>query len=143
MTPIVELVAEPKAEMRQTILDGMRDFNRTVLAPGLVVHDLAVALKEPETGAITGGLWGRTAWGWLAIEMIFVPDRWRKQGLATQLLALAEEEAVRRGCHAAWLDTLNPDALRLYESLGYRRFGELNDYPKGGSRFFLQKPLSP
>ena len=142
MTPLVELVPEPTGDIRQVILDGLRDFNRTVLAPGLVVDDLAVALKEPATGTVMGGLWGRTGWGWLAVELIYVPEEWRGKGLATRLLALAEAEAMRRGCHAAWIDTLNPDALRLYESVGYQRFGELKDYPKGGSRVFLQKSLT-
>ena len=43
----------------------------------------------------------------------------------------------------AWIDTLNPEALRLYQRLGYEIFGELKDYPVGGSRFFLQKKLKP
>ncbi len=72
-----------------------------------------------------------------------MPDALRGLGLATQLIAMAEEEARRRGCHAAWLDTLNPMALPLYQRLGYEVFGELKDYPVGNNRFFLQKKLSP
>jgi hypothetical protein len=49
----------------------------------------------------------------------------------------------RRDCHSAWIDTLNPKALELYQRLGYEVFGELKDYPVGGSRFFLQKKLGP
>ncbi len=62
-------------------------------------------------------------------------------GLATKLVAVAEEEATRRGCHSAWIDTLNPKACDLYRRLGYEIFGELKDYPVGGSRVFLQKTL--
>jgi ribosomal protein S18 acetylase RimI-like enzyme len=54
---------------------------------------------------------------------------------------MAEEEAVSRGCHSAWVDTLNPAALSLYERLGYERFGELKNFPSGGSRTFLRKGL--
>ena len=70
-----------------------------------------------------------------------MPETFRGMGLATRLVAMAEEEAKRRGCHSAWLDTLNPKALTLYQRLGYAIFGELKDYPAGSSRFFLQKKL--
>jgi ribosomal protein S18 acetylase RimI-like enzyme len=36
---------------------------------------------------------------------------------------------------------MNPQALALYRRLGYTVFGELEDYPPGFSRFFLQKKL--
>jgi len=136
----IEVVAAPDPGIRSIILDGLRDFNRTVLAPGLQIEDLAVAIRH-EAGAVIGGLWGRTGWEWLTIELIFVPESLRGQGIASRLIGLAEEEALRRGCHSAWLDTLNPGALTLYERLGYVRFGELKDFPVGGSRYFLQKRL--
>ena len=141
MAPEVELVAEPGGAVRQVILDGLRDFNRTVLAPGLEIQDLAVAIRDGRDREVAGGLWGRTGWGWLTVEYIFVPETLRGQGLATRLIGMAEDEAAERGCHSVWLDTLNSKALPLYERLGYERFGELKDFPKGGSRFFLQKKL--
>ena len=141
MTPdcSIELV-EPSDALYTTILTGLRDFNHKAFPAFPPGEDLAIALREPK-GAPAGGLWGRTAGGWLAIELIFVPAALRGQGIATRLVGLAETEARRRGCHSAWLDTLNGRALTLYERLGYVRFGELKDYPRGGSRFFLEKRL--
>lgn len=141
MTYSLDLVAGPGPEIRTVILEGLRDFNRMVLAPGLQVEDLAVAVRDDSDGAVIGGLWGRTGWEWLTIELIFVPESLRGQGIASRVIAMAEDEALRRGCHSAWLDTLNPDALSLYEGLGYVRFGELKDFPIGSSRYFLQKRL--
>jgi GNAT superfamily N-acetyltransferase len=135
------LVATPDPGIRAIILDGLRDFNRTVLSPGLQIDDLAVVIRDAADDSVVGGLWGRTGWEWLAVELIFVPESLRGRGIASRLIALAEEEALRRGCHSAWLDTLNPDALSLYERLGYLRFGELKNFPVGGSRYFLQKSL--
>ena len=143
MSCTIELVAEPTPAIRDAILDGLRDYNRSVLYPGLRIDDLAVVIRDPPTGAIVGGLWGRTGWGWLTIEYIFVPESLRGAGVATRLIASAEDEARARGCHAAWLDTLNPKALGLYERLGYVRFGELPDFPVGHTRTFLQKRLAP
>jgi len=142
VTYSLDLVASPDPGIRTIIQEGLRDFNRTVLAPGLQIEDLAVAVRDDSSGAVIGGLWGRTGWEWLTIELIFVPESLRGQGIASRVVAMAEDEALRRGCHSAWLDTLNPDALSLYERLGYVRFGELNDFPVGSSRYFLQKKLT-
>ena len=138
----LELLAKPHKIVRQIILNGLTDFNRTALMPDLQVEDLAIVIRSAESKEILGGLWGRTGWEWLVIEYVFVPEALRGRGLATRLIEMAEDEAAGRGCHSAWLDTLNREALKLYERLGYERFGELKDYPKGGSRFFLQKRLT-
>lgn len=66
---------------------------------------LAVLLSDGDTDAIIGGLWGRTLWGCLHIDIIFVPEALRGTGIGTQVMRLAEEEAISRGCHCSWLDT--------------------------------------
>jgi GNAT superfamily N-acetyltransferase len=138
--PRLELTAEPSPALRETVQAGIRQFNGRLFQAAPAGEDLSVAVID-EDGRPVGGVLGRTAGGWLAIDLIFVPEAMRGAGLATRLIAMAEDEARRRGCHAAWLDTLNPDALRLYRKLGYTTFGELADYPVGFTRHFLQKKL--
>jgi len=53
----------------------------------------------------------------------------------------AEAEAIARGCRGAWLDTFAFQARPFYEQLGYTCFGELNDYPTGFARYFMNKAL--
>jgi GNAT superfamily N-acetyltransferase len=134
-------LTDPSEALYTKILTGLRDFNHTAFAAFPPGQDLAIAVLGMD-GEPVGGLWGRTAGGWLAVELIFIPADLRGRGLATRLIGLAEAEARHRGCHSAWIDTLNPRALTLYERLGYVRFGELKDYPLGGSRHFLEKRLS-
>lgn len=137
----LELLPKPHSIIRQIIRNGLTDFNRSSFMPDLQIEELAVVIRALDSKTIVGGLWAYTSWEWLTIELIFVPESLRGQGIARHMVSLAEEEALQRGCHSAWLDTLNPEALSLYERLGYQRFGELKDFPKGGSRFFLQKKL--
>lgn len=94
-------------------------------------------------GAIVGGLWGATAYGWLFTQLLVVPESSRGQGLGRRIMVLAEAEAMKRGCHAAWLDTFEFQARAFYERIGYSCFGTLPDYPKGSSRYFLRKELGP
>ena len=101
---------------------------------------LVLTLRD-EDGNIAGGLWGRTALGWLYVEVLAVPARLRGRGIGTELMSRAESEAIARGCHSAWLDTFEWQARGFYERLGYGCFGELNDYPRGFSRYFMKKVL--
>ncbi len=134
---------EDDSALHEIVLEGVRGFNKTLFANHPPGRDLAIAIRDPDSHEPVGGLCGRTAGGWLAIELIFVPEAFRGMGLATRLITMAEEEAKQRGCHSAWLDTMNPQALTLDRRLGYEVFGELKDYPVGFSRFFLQKKLGP
>lgn len=56
-------------------------------------------------------------------------------------MQLAEEEALARECHSAWLDTHDFQARPFYEGLGYVKFAELPDFPVGHSKIFLKKAL--
>ena len=103
---------------------------------------LALVISD-DSGQAIGGLWGRTAFGWLFVELLFVPDSLRGRGVGRELMQRAEVEAVARGCHAAWLDTFQFQARGFYERLGYTCFGELNEYPPGFSRYFMRKTLTP
>jgi GNAT superfamily N-acetyltransferase len=103
---------------------------------------LVLAVEGPD-GRVLGGLWGRTAYDWLFVELLFVPESLRGRGLGADLMLRAEAEAVARGCHGAWLDTFAFQARGFYERLGYSCFGELNDYPVGSARYFMKKTLVP
>jgi GNAT superfamily N-acetyltransferase len=103
---------------------------------------LIIAIDGSEGGVI-GGLWGRTVYDWLFVELLFVPDALRGRGLGSELMNRAEGEARRRGCHSAWLDTFEFQARGFYERLGYSCFAELPNYPAGSSRYFMKKALGP
>jgi GNAT superfamily N-acetyltransferase len=92
---------------------------------------------------IVGGLLGGTYWGWLYVDILWVKDSLRGQGYGRALLAEAEQEAVRRGCRHAHLDTMSFQALEFYQQQGYTVFGELHDLPTGHSRHFMKKRLQP
>jgi 8-oxo-dGTP pyrophosphatase MutT (NUDIX family) len=95
-----------------------------------------------ETGEIMAGLAGSTYAGWLFVADLWVHADLRRRGLGSQLLALAELQAIERGCHSAMLDTFSFQAPAFYPRFGYQPYGALN-YPPSHRRFFLWKPLTP
>ena len=142
MIPELSFVEDADGALHRVLHTGLRAFNATLFAGQTEGRDLAIALRQAGAGEPIGGLVGRTSGGWLFVEQLFIPEPLRGQGLATRLIAMAEAEAIRRGCHSAWIETRNGRARALYERLGYRVFGELENYPVGSSRYFLRKALS-
>ncbi len=97
-----------------------------------------LALQGPD-GVLRAGFSGVMSWGWLFVEAVWVEDALRSTGIGRRLMARAEAHAAGAGCHSAWLDTFQAEGF--YESLGYERFGLLEDYPQGQRRSFLRKQL--
>jgi GNAT superfamily N-acetyltransferase len=118
-------------------------FNRDRIA-GDCFEPLLVLVRDAE-GRIVAGLTGVTYWGWLDTQVLWVEESLRGQGVGRALLAAAEEEAVRRDCRYAHLDTMSFQALPFYEKQGYVVFGELHDIPAGSGqiRYFMHKQLVP
>jgi GNAT superfamily N-acetyltransferase len=140
MHPTFELTDDDHPALRAAVLAPLKAFNESRAGPG-GHRPLNVLLKD-EGGAVTGGLWGMTGYGYLYVQLLAVPETLRGQGIGAELMAMAETEAQARGCTGAWLDTFEFQARGFYEKLGYRCFGEIPDYPPGFARYFLRKTLA-
>lgn len=77
------------------------------------------------------------------IKRLYVNPRGRGQGVARQLLALIESQAIGRDCKVLKLETgpYQPAALALYTSAGYQRRGPFADYRDDPLSVFMQKQL--
>ncbi|WP_296744919.1 N-acetyltransferase [Mesorhizobium sp.] len=139
MTTTLEITAAPVPQDLAFLSESLTAFNDgDVGASGR--KPLAVFVRDEE-GAIVAGISGYTAWGWLYVQWLWVDEKLRGRGTAASMLDAAEQEAVARGCQAAWIDTFNPTAAKVYERQGYQPFGALPDFPIGRTRIFLQKKL--
>lgn len=142
MNPAIVLQENPDPQIRASLLSLMMTYNESKTGPsGFAL--LAVALNDPQTGQLIGGLWGRTVYEWLFVEFLFVPDHLRGRGLGATLLRTAEQEAVARGCIGACLDTFDFNAPGFYRKLGYEEFAALDSPKHGFKRRFFRKPLQP
>ena len=92
-------------------------------------------------GNIIGGLLGGTYWGWMYIDILWVREDHRRQGVGSRLLTEAEKEAVRRGCHHVHVDTMSWQAPAFYQKHGYEVIGVLPDIPRGNQKYLLMKAL--
>jgi len=140
MTPTIELTDTPDWGFWQTLSRPLSAYNERQ-AGAENARFLILLLKHPETAEIQGGLWSRTMYQWLYVNLLFVPEPLRRQGFGSTLMRRAEAEAVARGCRGALVDTFSFQARPFYERLGYRVFATVEDYPPGHAYFSMQKPL--
>jgi GNAT superfamily N-acetyltransferase len=135
----VEIESSPTIEDQQVIRDGLRRYNdEFVTADGDAAF--AVFLRGTD-GAVAGGVLARAGRGWLRIGSLWVDPSLRGQGYGTRLMAAAETEGRRRGCHSAYLDTFSFQAPVFYQRCGYEVFGTLEAFPDEHQRFFMRKSL--
>ena len=140
MTRHLEITEHPDPSARAEIADPLLAYNVSLL--GFAdIRPLAILIHSDDGSKVVGGLWGRTSFQWLFIELLFVPDELRSQGLGARMLENAEAEAKRRACRGVWLDTFSTAAAHFHEKKGYKPFGVITDYPLGAARHFLSKLL--
>ena len=140
MPPELLYLEDPTQDDRAAIAAPLFTYN-LAKGPPPDARPVAIVLRD-EHGHTAGGLWGKTVYDWLYVELLSVPEHMRGQHLGADLMQRAEEIARQRGCVGAWLDTFAFQARAFYEKLGYRTFGELADHPRGSARYFLMKRFS-
>ena len=129
----------PTKHETETVRAALSAFNENAVeADG---HTALNIVAYDEQGHIIGGILGGTYWGWLYIDVLWVEESHRRQGIGSKLLAEAEQEAVRRGCHHVHLDTMSWQAPDFYKKHGYETIGILPDIPKGNQKHLLIKAL--
>jgi ribosomal protein S18 acetylase RimI-like enzyme len=139
MTPKITLTDKHDDATIKALGKKLMDFNEIGSGRPLDFCPLIISVTHPDTDELLGGLWASTAYLYLHIELLYLPEELRRVGLGRQLIAQAEKEALQRGCRGVWLDTFSFQARGFYERLGYTVFGIFDDYPPGHSRFFLRK----
>jgi GNAT superfamily N-acetyltransferase len=141
-TPDVVVVERPDPGLRESIRRPLAEFN-VRFAGGSVPEPIAIVLRDPTNDAVVGGLWAVSAYHWIYVDLLFVPENLRGRGLGSALMKKAEEIAAQRGCIGLRLDTLSFQAPRFYEKLGYREYGRLASLPNDRyERIYYFKMLS-
>ena len=137
--PTNPIETEPDPKDIAFIEDRIIEFNYA--ETGIRDGELLAIFQRAENNAITAGIYGWTWGGVCEIRFLWVQSERRRQGTGKQLLAQAEQEARRRGCHKITLNTHSFQAPNFYQKYGYQIIGVVDDYPRGYQNIFLQKIL--
>lgn len=139
----IEVTTTPAADDLECISQGIQAFNRAV-EPSIpeVSEELNFAVfARNADGDVVGGIRAKAFWGHMCIELLWLSEAARGNGIGKRLMVSAEKFAMANGFKYARVETTSFQAKPFYEKLGYTVFGVLDDFPEGHTTFCLRKRL--
>ncbi|MBD3919291.1 GNAT family N-acetyltransferase [Paenibacillus sp. PR3] len=95
-----------------------------------------------DQGDIIAGLNSAVCWNWMEIDIIWVDEHHRGEGLGSRLLTEAERIAREHHCSFIKLNTFSFQAPDFYRKYGYEVIAIIEDAPSGHQHYFLKKQLN-
>jgi len=134
---MITLSDAPDPRLESVLEDGLAAYNFDK-AGRRDWQPLAVTAHDPGSGEPVGGLLGRTSLGLFFLDLFYLPESMRHGGIGSAMIRMAETEAIRRGCNAATLVTVNFQAPEFYARHGWEEFGRIAN-ADGVERIFMRK----
>ena len=128
----LKITDESTLEAHEEVTDALNAFNHAHSEVGNA-HQKVFVIRD-ENQHLIGGVVLVIHWRWLNIDILFVHEAFRQQGIGSQLLQKAESYAQAQGCIGAYLDTLSFQAPDFYLKHNYKVIAELKDFPPGPNR---------
>ena len=142
MTPGRRLVVDEGDDRLRALLDErIHAFNEG--ATGITDGRFLTVRELDATGEIVGAATGWTFGGCGYVDVLWVRDGSRHDGVGTRLMDAFEAESSRRGCAQVALSTHSFQAPAFYAARGYVEVGRTQDYPRGHDQVHLLKRLAP
>ena len=107
------------------------------------VHDfvwIGRKIQGDNDEPVAAGFVGVNFWNIAFIEMLWVDESYRNQGIGSCLLSDIEREAKKKGAFIMMIDARDWN-VDFFKKLGYTVYCTLDDYPKGYSKYKLKKQL--
>jgi putative acetyltransferase len=147
------ITTEPANQPEVLALIEQLDAHQKPLYPSESHHGIDVAaLSQPKVifavardssgqAVACGAIVLEPAYG--ELKRMFTLHSHRGQGIARALVQWLEAQAQARGCHLFMLETgyLQPEAIALYERLGYSRRGPFGPYTEDPNSVFMHKSV--
>lgn len=139
--PSYREIASPASEQIGEIVDGLQRFGAEQI-DGAHPERIAV-VSEGEGRQLLGGAVGHSLLHRFYLTQLWVAEASRSRGIGQELMRRVEAVARQRECRDVVVDTLNREAVRFYERLGYTVYLVNPDYVSGFDWHFLAKEMTP
>ncbi|EOH94220.1 GNAT family N-acetyltransferase [Enterococcus pallens] len=112
--------------------------------PALTQYDFKeISFVYEEEGEVLGRIVGEIHWNYLRIELFYVDDATRGNGVGSQLLQQMEAIALEKSCSLILLETMSFNAPNFYLKHGYEISGQIDNHPlENETHYFMSKRLT-
>ena len=139
MPDALNIAIEPPDEaVTAQIHAGLRAFNRRI--EGSERQPFNVVLRDGD-GRLQGALLASVRFDVMNIQDLYVEEPHRRDGCGARLIAMAEEEALRRGARLSCVMTFSWQARPFYEKQGYVVYAEISYLDGTHTLYSLKKDL--
>jgi GNAT superfamily N-acetyltransferase len=104
-------------------------------------NDLRLFVRD-QNGRIVGGLLGLVNMHCLVVQIVWLEEDYRGQGIGEDLVRQCEERGKELGALQSIVETTDFQARPFYERLGYKVIASVPNVPKGSNLHILHKPLT-
>lgn len=134
-----EYQEEPIQEDEQVLNDGISD--EAALKKNMErIKPFRIFIKDAQ-GVVLGGASGTIFYGSLYVDMLWLKEELRHQGLGRKLMMEAEKIGRERQCTFVTLNTMDWEALSFYQKLGYEIEFVRKGYSNDSQMYMLRKEL--
>ena len=134
-------------QMRETVHRWLREYNTSANPDFFAALDRGGSeplfiTAQASDRSVLGGLLGNTLLKWLRIDIVAVAPAVRRSGIGRLLMTEAERHAQKRGCSAAYVDTMSYQSPEFYRRLGYSEVGRTPNWDSHGhTKYYFTKHL--
>ena len=124
------------------ILSGkLRGYDSTIAPREHEYIPLSKKIVDENGRIIAGFVGGVDGWNGTDIDALWVEEKYRKQGIGSQLLVELEREVKENGADVMFIEAFDWN-VGFFKKNGYERVtGMLEDYPRGHVMYCMQKSL--
>ena len=108
--------------------------------PNGTYEEVNLCVKN-ENGEIVAGLNSVVCWNWMEVDILWVEEKSREQGLGKRLLEEAEQIAKQKDCTFIKLNTFSFQAPEFYKKYGYKEIAVIENAPLGSKHYYFKKDL--
>lgn len=133
-------LCQSTTEESKHVLKKLIEFNSKCVPNG-TYEEVNLCLKD-DNGEIIAGLNSGILWNWMEIDILWVDDNHRGQGLGKRLLKEAEQIARAKNCTFIKLNTFSFQAPEFYKKYGYEVVAIFENAPIGCKHYYYKKDLT-
>lgn len=128
------------AKIEAVIKKGIIDFNTPFFGQN-PAQPFTIYIKDTKSDVIAG-LTGFYKEKYARVDLLWVHEAFRHQGLGKKLILKLEEFSKIKGCAYIQLDTFDFQGRPFYEKLGFECIGTVSKWVEDRDCHFMRKTLS-
>lgn len=134
------ILNEPgKAEINREIYSGLKAYNESKVGP-YTFYPYTIHVESSDSKVVAGlkgDLFGNLA----RVDLLWVHESYRKNGIGSMLINALEKYAIEKKCNIIHLDTADFQAKGFYTKCGFNVVATLENHFMGREGYIMRKNL--